>query len=1656
MKEKNTKPVIFLAFANDQEQGQRYLRKLRNEAEQLRKILEQAEKVCELVVRQNASLDNILDVFQNPKYKHRIAIFHFGGHANSYKLLLESPAGKAVAADASGLAAFLAQQHGLHLVYLNGCSTQQQVQGLLEAGIKSVVATDRKIDDGTAVNFAARFYQGLTGGDDIRTAFEVGQGAIQAAIGDNKRDAYFEDKELNDVQLQKWPWDLYPTAMTDQIAQWSLREAAGDPLFGLPPLSKHPLPSPKDGPFLGLSYFREKHAELFFGRGTQIRELYDLVTNEQFDLDPLILLYGQSGVGKSSLLAAGLLPRLKQVRDVRYIRREDAKNNLSAALQQAIETRETDIAKAWHSYENAHRPLIIIFDQVEEIYTRAGPDPEGELAEFLNALENIFGDNFEAWPKGKLILSFRKEWLAEIRKRISERDIPPPNEMFLESLDSQGVMEAITGPTHARRLQARYRLTVSDDLPTSIANDLLADRGSAIAPTLQIILTKLWEKAKGPRKTFDRQLYDDLRLGAQNVLDELLSQQLAEIAEAHPETSKSGLVLDLLAYHTTELGTARQRSRTDLQQSYGHQVKTLATLVQACKDRYLLVDPASDDEETANATRLTHDTLAPLVRRRFDESDAPGQRARRILESRVIDWRDGRQGTPLDELDLITVERGAFGMRVWTPDEDRIIVASRQANADSLLWRVTKAAIDWYRVSRKEARLWHQNLDLIRLEWLLKVDNNPSLPTEAEFAPHAWLIQTLESGNHRFNTLEIEFIQRTVNFRRQNTPELTKKNNPYLGLQPYDEADRNYFFGRQKVVAELYERVRDEPVTYIIGPWGGGKSSLIEAGLIPQLQTSPSDVSWHILPSIRPGIPLLTTLAEFFEPTDLSWSELHRALDQWLDQHLNAKLVLIVDQLEEFEDHNHFLPKLADTVEAYAGRVRLVLALRAEFEGQIPCEEIFGERWPAARFELAAFTPGELREVVVGPAFRQVVDFNPDGLVERLTSEAQHIPHSLPLLSLTLHQLYSSWLEQKPAHRSIIESSLQIVGGLTKVLESHATMIYENLNSGEQAAMERIFLRLIERQEQEFVSQPLPVTELDELDPAEQEQWQRLIPNITEARLIARRNGHLALAYDSLLSWPKVSEWFAAEQARQKQLRVERFKEQVGALLRNFRRSIAVIIGINEYGDGIPALSTPVNDALHLAQIMKKLHNHEVWLLLDQEATLANLRATFKQLKAEIGPEDRIFFYYGGHGLAVRSDDGPVGLIVPQDSEPSEVSSMLSMPELNESLNELNCKHLLAILDCDFAGAFRWSTYRPLFLDEVEDIKEKKEAFERYLRSPAWQVITSTGYDQEGLHYVAELGDQAERHSPFAWLLFKALNGAADLSGDGVITATELYIYLRDQVEAATELDEGGLGSQTPALWPMKKHDKGEYMFLVPRNVDMSLLRQVAPVERSGRMGALRETFDRNLAVVIGINEYGRGISPLQTPVNDAEHLADLLHGGHGYDVWLLNQEVTLTQLRTLLNEILPMEVRARDRLLFYFAGHGVVKPGDGSAYLVPQDADIARRDTFLPALELFDALTALPCQQVLTILDCCFAGGLDKIADPAETSVRTGLTSLTELIQKPAWQVITSTTPNQKAFDGSSDWLLSSRPDTRHDHSPFASALFHVMLREQNRRHSR
>lgn len=142
-----------------------------------------------------------------------------------------------------------------------------------------------------------------------------------------------------------------------------------------------------------------------------------------------------------------------------------------------------------------------------------------------------------------------------------------------------------------------------------------------------------------------------------------------------------------------------------------------------------------------------------------------------------------------------------------------------------------------------------------------------------------------------------------------------------------------------------------------------------------------------------------------------------------------------------------------------------------------------------------------------------------------------------------------------------------------------------------------------------------------------------------------------------------------------------------------FSQNLAVVIGIDHYDNGICSLQTAVNDAKELAQILEQDYKYQVVLLVNEGATLEALRHLLvKELPERTQPDDRLLFYFAGHGIALDDKDGPQGYLVPQDARAEDKNrSLLPMKELHDALDKLPCRHFLSIFDCCFAGAFRWS-----------------------------------------------------------------------------------------------------------------------------------------------------------------------------------------------------------------------------------------------------------------------------------------------------------------------------------------------------------------------------
>ncbi|MEO0897250.1 MAG: CHAT domain-containing protein [Bacteroidota bacterium] len=205
-------PVFFLAYANDRSDPDRYLRNLVNEVRAIRAAME--DKIIppyRIELRPNATLNDIIDVFD--RYGKQVRMFHYAGHADSLRLMFEEDSmHESGFASLEGFTRLLAQQEGLRLVFLNGCTTQEHAKNMLDAGIPAVVATSNLINDAAAVMFAERFYQQMSNQHNIQKAFTDAEIKVQTALageaGGGTRALYWDQ---SDVPADDFPWKVFGT-----------------------------------------------------------------------------------------------------------------------------------------------------------------------------------------------------------------------------------------------------------------------------------------------------------------------------------------------------------------------------------------------------------------------------------------------------------------------------------------------------------------------------------------------------------------------------------------------------------------------------------------------------------------------------------------------------------------------------------------------------------------------------------------------------------------------------------------------------------------------------------------------------------------------------------------------------------------------------------------------------------------------------------------------------------------------------------------------------------------------------------------------------------------------------------------------------------------------------------------------------------------------------------------------------------------------------------------------------------------------------------------------------------------------------------------------------------------------------------------------------
>jgi WD40 repeat protein/DNA-binding SARP family transcriptional activator len=330
---------------------------------------------------------------------------------------------------------------------------------------------------------------------------------------------------------------------------------------------------------------------------------------------------------------------------------------------------------------------------------------------------------------------------------------------------------------------------------------------------------------------------------------------------------------------------------------------------------------------------------------------------------------------------------------------------------------------------------------------------------------------------------------------------------PFKGLAPFDVDDAEYFFGRERLVAELVARLVGTPLLGVVGPSGSGKSSVVRAGLLPALAGGvlPGSDNWKQV-LIRPGEHPL--------------SELRSAL---ADVDPGGKVVLAVDQFEETftacrdeSERAAFISQLVDTPKRAGGAV-VVVALRADFYGRCAAYPDLSRLLAENHVLVGAMHHVELRRAVVGPAERVGLEVEPE-LVEALVNDVEDEPGELPLLSSALLELW-----QRRDGRRLRLAAYESTGGVRGAVARLAENGFGRLDETQQAVARTVFLRLAEVEIEGGVERRrLPREDVEDGrgDVAD------VINLLADGRLLTVSAGSVEFAHEALLrEWPRLRDW---------------------------------------------------------------------------------------------------------------------------------------------------------------------------------------------------------------------------------------------------------------------------------------------------------------------------------------------------------------------------------------------------------------------------------------------------------------------------------------------------------------------------------------------------
>ena len=406
-------------------------------------------------------------------------IVHFSGHgAGEDGIVLEDEAGQAECVPANVLASMfkLFAVKGVECVVLNACYSTEQARAISQY-LPYVIGMSQEVGDRVAAAFAVAFYDAIASGEGVEFAYELGCSVMISNL-EHETPVLLKNEQIN-IHSTQWEIEVIPP-----------------------------------NPYQGLGAFGEEDAAFFYGRERFVDGLVKAVQSQ-----PLVGVIGPSGSGKSSVVFAGLIPKLRKEGNwlVEWFRPEkqpfyqlalSLMRQLEPELGETRKLREAaglalDIQQEKVSLEqvisrvrqlNQSQSLLLIVDQFEELYTLCQDKNEQERFTdiLLAAIEH---------KSLTVVFTLRADFYGYVLSYRPWRDaleqFPPK---LLSSMSQKELRMAIELPAQKSEVHLQEGLTkrILDDVGNEPGN----------LPLLEFALTRLWEKQQ--KRVLTHQAYEEV------------------------------------------------------------------------------------------------------------------------------------------------------------------------------------------------------------------------------------------------------------------------------------------------------------------------------------------------------------------------------------------------------------------------------------------------------------------------------------------------------------------------------------------------------------------------------------------------------------------------------------------------------------------------------------------------------------------------------------------------------------------------------------------------------------------------------------------------------------------------------------------------------------------------------------------------------------------------------------------------------------------------------------------------------------------------------------------------------------------------------------------------------------------------------------------